>query len=495
MKKRWSLTDYQAEAIRRLLDRALELCGEGSSALTTWDGTPLHVRSRHPADTATLPAAAHQCQQYLRLADGDVAILNDPFSGGTRLSDVTLVAGVSFETNEPCELLIAHRIAFPPRISIEGKLDDEGVRLPPMPLISQGSLNREILAAVAAAPQAPPDLTAAIEAGLDGLARTRRFLKACGRDPQSDLRKANFKTYVEANRDAVHHWVARLPLGETSISTRLEGGELLKLRLEVVDDKVIFDFTGTEPSTRVQLTDLATFGACFRTIEAVLERSIPENAGSFQHVQVLAPARTWVNAKAPAATSIGVSDGLAAIAQLGQKGFGKLSSNHLIGGSGYAASRLRFDFHNGACFSDATPGGSGAQQATNGADGHSTWLESETRALSIERCEREFPVQIRAVVLRPGSGGKGKSSGGLGLVKTYSVLAPARLSWALEHVHTKPEGADGGKSGMTAELTLLRSGENESQTLPPNGHVDLLPGDLVHLHTAGGGGYGAPPED
>ncbi len=497
MRKSWAFAEYQAETLLQLLETALELSGEGSAALVAMDGKPLHVRALHPADTATLPNAAVLCQQYLQLKDGDVALLNDPFAGGTRLSDLTLVTGVAFEAGDGksgggCDTLLARRLPFDPRVSVEGKIDDEGLRIPPMPLVAQGRTNVEILAAIAAAPSAPSNLADAISSALAGLERARAYLKACGKDPHGELRKTNFKKYLDTSRDAVNHWVAKLPLGETSVSARLETGEWLKLRLEIRDDKVIFDFTGTESSSRVQLTDLATFGACFRAIEAALGRKLPANAGSFQHVQVLAPARTWVNAKPPAATSRGVSDGLATIATLIAKAFGQLSTAHRAAGSGHAASRLRFDFGDGRSFSDATPGGAGARSEAAGLDGWSVWLDGEARALSVERAERLYPLQIRSVVLRPGSGGKGRWAGGAGVVKSYLVLESAKLSWALEQASAKPEGADGGKAGMAAELTIVRSGTAKSEELPSMGRLDLSPGDLVHLHTPGGGGFGEP---
>lgn len=492
MRKSWGFAEFQADTLFHLFERALELAGSGSAALVTMDGKALHVRTVHPADTATLPAAATQCQQYLHLKDGDVALINDPFAGGTRLSDLTLVAGVTFEGSDPCDVLIAYRLGFDPRFSLDGKLDDEGLRIPPMPLVAQGKTNKEILAAIASAPQAPLGLQAALEQALAGLERTRVYLKTCGKDPHNDLRKANFKKYLEQTRTAVDRWITKLPLGETMISTQLETGERLKLRLEIHDDKVIFDFSGTDSSSHVQLTDLTTFGACFRAIEAALGKRLPANAGSFQHIQVLAPARTWVNAKAPAATTRGVSDGLAIISALAMKGFGKLASAQKSAGSGHASSRIRLDFKDGRCFTDATAGGSGARNQTAGLDAFSVWLEHESRALSIERAERAYPLQIRSVVSRPGSGGKGKWAGGQGLVKSYCVLETARLSWALEQARVKPEGIDGGKAGLSAEIAIARSGSSESEDLPSSGTLELQPGDVIHLHTAGGGGFGEP---
>ncbi len=492
-RKSWNSTFYQTEALERFLNRLLCRFGDDSAALVLPEGKPLHVRALHPADSATLPVAIAQCHQYLQLRDGDIAIVNDPYSGGTRLSDITLAAGVSFETaGRDADLLIGVRLPFPPRMSLTGKLDEEGLRIPPMPLAVDGKLNKDILMHMAGAPQAPPQLQQTIEAAVQRIELVRAALKCSGRDPYCDLRKANYKRYLQDCKTSLKAMISRLPLGETLLTANLESGEMLKLRLEIVDDKVIFDFSGTESSSRVQLTELATFGACFHTLSTVLAKPIPANSGTFQLLEVHTPTSGWVNAKAPAATSRGVSDGLAMICATAFKAFGRMSQPHRAGVGGHGSCRVQVQYKDGRVFTDATHGGMGAQKEQPGLAGWNLWLNGEIDGGSIEASEKNYPILIRSVTTRPNSAGKGKSAGGEGIIKTYTATEPAHATWTLEQTTHKPEGMDGGKSGATAEILLQRSGNSEKEKLAACGSMDLNVGDVLRLHTAGGGGFGEP---
>ncbi len=496
MRKSWSLQYYQTEALAHFLDYLLCEIHDGTAALVLTDGRALHVHTVHPADTATLPAAATQCFQYFQLKDGEVAIGNDPYAGGTRLSDITLVMGIAFETpGEVSDVLLAVRLRFPPKISLEGKLEEEGLRIPPMPIVVKEKLNTDVLKAMAAAPNAPIDLVGRIESAVTEMMRVRQSLKQCGQDPGNELRKANFKRYFQDCHDIAVQLLHKIPLGEALVTGHLETGELTKLRLEATEERVTFDFTGTEASKNVQMSDLATLGACFSVVQTMLGQKLPANAGVFSCVQLLAPARTWVNAKAPAATARGVSDGVAFVSSLGVRAFAKLNKALAVGASAYGSGHVQFSFENNALVSsfvsDVTPGGTGAGNDHPGIDGWNLWLHCD-HPKSVEEIEVKFPVQIKSVVIRPASGGRGKFPGGNGLVKTYTLTKSARVSWALEQASNKPEGADGGKPGLTAEITLQRSGSDEKEKLAAKGTVELEAGDVLRVFSAGGGAFGAP---
>jgi N-methylhydantoinase B len=495
VKKSWSLNYFQTEALTHFLDYLLCEIHDGTAALVLPDGKPLHVHTVHPADTASLPAAASQFYQYFQLKDGEVAIGNDPHSGGTRLSDITLVMGVAYETpGSVSDILLAVRLRFPPKFSLEGKLDEEGLRIPPMPIVSNEKLNLDVLKAMSAAPGAPRDLTQRIEETVSEMFRVRQSLKQCGQDAGNDLRKVNFKRYFQDCHDIAIQQIHKLPLGETLVTSNLESGELTKLRLEVTEDRVIFDFTGTESSKNVQLTDLATLGACFHLVQTVLGHKLPANAGVFSCVQLIAPTRTWVNATSPAATARGVSDGLAFISNLSVKAFGKLNKSLMTGANAFGSNRVQFSFEQNQFISDSTPGGSGAGKENAGAAGFNIWLNCDQQK-SVENLESGFPLQLKELVVRPHSGGRGKLAGGDGLIKSYVVLTPATVSWALEQSTHKPEGTEGGKPGLNSEITVQRSKSDEKEKLPAKGQIQLNPGDVLHVHTAGGGAFGQPETD
>src|SRR5437660_1155283 len=69
-----------------------------SCALFDPAGALLAQAAHIPVHLGSMPASvAAVLRQLGRLEEGDVAIVNDPFAGGTHLPDVTLVAGIGFE--------------------------------------------------------------------------------------------------------------------------------------------------------------------------------------------------------------------------------------------------------------------------------------------------------------------------------------------------------------------------------------------------------------
>jgi len=220
VRKSWNFSFSQTEALYTLLEELLTPLG--CAALVLPDGKALHVRPSSPADLATLPQAAALCHQYLRLRDGDIAIVNDPSSGGTSLSAITLVAGVCFED---AELLLVHRLDLAPLLTAQNRLEAEGVRIPPTPLASalasDTQINTELLGAIAAHPLAPRGLQASILQALKEIAVAIREIKSVARDPGSELKRAGFKRYfADCSRTFKAAMNNRLPLGTTLASSQ-----------------------------------------------------------------------------------------------------------------------------------------------------------------------------------------------------------------------------------------------------------------------------------
>ena len=111
---------------------------------------------------------------------------------------------------------------------------------------------------------------------------------------------------------------------------------------------------------------------------------------------------------------------------------------------------------------------------------------SNTRNTPVEALELEAPVRVRRYELAYGTGGTGLHAGGDGIVREVEALAPAALSLVADRRRVGPRGAQGGGPGAV--------GEHRVNGAPVGGKagVDLRPGDVVHVRTPGGGGWGAP---
>lgn len=483
-----------SETLHRFFNAALTPLG--TSAVCLPDGTSLFVQPSSPADIATLPQAASLCHRYLKLADGDVAVANDPYSGGTTLSDFTLVLGVKLKGGAAPEvdLLLARRISLAPRLPLTGKLDDEGVRVPPTPLGNIESLNRDLLLAIASHPTAPRGLFESVTRAIEQLAAAAELLRRVGRDPGSILSSTNFTRYLDDSSAAFDALMSHLPLG-TSIATRqLSSGETLKLQLKITESRVHFDFAGSESSGKIGLTELATFGACWAATVAASGESVPLNAGSFQHLLVSAPLKTILSSTPPTGTYRGMTEGIAAVARLSFDAIAMHKANIRAAQSAETNGCFQFVFDDGRIVSLQVPPGAGANLRHAGIDANSTWVPLDDFAMSPETLERDFPLTMLSAGVRANSGGQGKFRGGHGSVVSFQLLAAGELRWQDAMLGRKHDGLESGRAGIPGAIEIVRasSPNRREEITTASGSIRLSLGDQVYLLSAGGGGSGEP---
>ena len=155
-------------------------------------------------------------------------------------------------------------------------------------------------------------------------------------------------------------------------------------------------------------------------------------------------------------------------------------NNVLIGGDGWV-------------YYETVAGGQGARPDRDGMNGVHTGM-TNTRNTPIEALERSFPLRVRRLRLRQGSGGRGLWQGGEGIERDLEVLERATLSLITERRVFPPWGLDGGGPGALGENWLLRGGdESRAERLGDKVSLDLRPGDVLRLRTPGGGAHGPPP--
>ena len=130
----------------------------------------------------------------------------------------------------------------------------------------------------------------------------------------------------------------------------------------------------------------------------------------------------------------------------------------------------------------------GGQGACPDADGPSAVHVTMSNTLNtpIEALETEFPLRVRRLEMRRGSGGNGRRRGGEGIVRELEALAPMRFTLITERRRHPPRGRDGGEDGELGRNLL------NGEMLPSKCEGELARGDVLRIETPGGGGYGAP---
>jgi N-methylhydantoinase B len=112
----------------------------------------------------------------------------------------------------------------------------------------------------------------------------------------------------------------------------------------------------------------------------------------------------------------------------------------------------------------------------------------------VEVTEVRFPLFFRTHEFRPDSGGDGRYRGGVGSVLELAVEIdePARANTAGDGVRYPPYGILGGRDGLPHRYRLRSKSRPDRVLKTKEVGVLVRPGDVFHVESGGGGGYGDP---
>jgi N-methylhydantoinase B len=417
-------------------------------------------------------------------------ILNDPFRGGTHLPDITLISPV-FVDHELLGFAAcrAHHadVGGPTPGSMPAgstRIEEEGVRIEP--IAADPETLRELASRMRFPHQRLADLRAQAAANRIGGLRLREL---CKRHGQGRLRTgmAEILSYAERRTRAA---LAELPDGGYRAEDVLEDDAdgvacdiPLVVEATIRGDGLVLDFTGTAPQVESNLNCplSVTKSAAFFAVRALTDPDAPPSAGAYRPIEVIAPPGCLLNAQPPAAVAAGnvetssrvadlVISALAEATAAPAQGQGTMN-NLTLAGEGFT-------------YYETLGGGQGACPKAGGPSAVHVTM-SNTLNTPIEALETEFPLRVRELSLRRGSGGGGGQRGGDGLVREIEALVPTRFSLITERRRHAPRGRDGGADGAPGRN--LRNGLE----LPGKAEGELSPGDTLRLETPGGGGLGS----
>jgi N-methylhydantoinase B len=432
-------------------------------------------------------------------------ILNDPYRGGTHLPDVTLISPV-FAAGELLGFTAcrAHHadVGGPTPGGMPARsraLDEEGVVIPPTPA-TEAELER--LAAQMRSPrQRLADLRAQAAANRIGELRLAELAQRHGLE-RLRAGMEEILAYAERRTRAA---LAALPDGTYAAEDVLEDDVFgtprdVRLRVEatIAGDRLLLDFAGTDPQVEGNLNCplSVTKSAAFFAVRVLTDPDAPPSAGAYRPIEVRAPEGCLLNARDPAAVAAGnvetssrVADlVIAALAEarpVPAQGQGTMNNLTLAGRrSGRGDERHREQHPSSDWTYYETLGG--GQGACPDADGPSAIHVAMSNTLNtpVEALETEFPLRVRELSLRGGSGGAGRRRGGEGIVREIEALAPMRYTLIGERRRHPPRGRDGGGDGAPGRDLL------NGKPLPGKAEGDLRPGDVLRIETPGGGGHG-----
>ena len=461
-----------------------------------------------PVHLGAMPLSVQACMRALQFSPGDVVIMNDPFQGGTHLPDITVITPV-FAAGELIALVAnrAHHAdvggVSPGSMPLASELFEEGLVIPPLKLVQRGESNQALLDMLLANVRTPQersgDLRAQIAANRTGVKRMSELIARYGAGEVS----AAMRGLLHYSERMTRWLIAAMPDGVYRFSDCMDDDgvnpEAVEIRVAVTidGDAATVDFSGTAPQCRgsINATRAITVAATMYVFRCLLGLDIPANSGCLAPIRIIAPEGTVVNARPPAAvaggnveTSQRITDVLlGALAQATPERVPAASqgtmNNLTVGGLDARANPPRpFAYY------ETVGGGMGAGPGKDGAHAIHTHM-TNTLNTPVEALEYAYPLRVRSYEVRRGSGGAGCHRGGDGIIREIELLDGAQVTLLSDRRQSRPYGLEGGQPGKSGRNMLLRAGTEKE--LPGKTRFTARAGDVVSIHTPGGGGWGS----
>ena len=463
-----------------------------STALFDAEGRLVAQAEHIPVHLGAMPdavAAVIDCNP----TPGEVYALNDPFSGGTHLPDVTLASPIARDGE-----IVGYAASRAHHADVGGStpgsmpadsttIDEEGVRLPPTRIVADGEIDDDvldsILASVRNAGERRLDLRAQLAANDRGRERVGDLLADHG-----DRLLAAVDAVLAYSRDRMESELAALPDGTYHARDALEGrdGDPIPIVVAVTIDgaSLAVDFAGTADQDEGNLNaPLAVAkSAVYFVVRCITDPEIPPNDGCYAPISVTAPTGSLVDPEPPAAvvggnveTSQRIADvtfaALAAAAPERVPAAGQGTMNNLVVGTD------EFTYY------ETIGGGAGATPTADGESAIQVGM-TNTENTPIEALEAAYPLRVTEYAIREDSGGDGRHRGGDGAIRALRLETDATVSLLTDRRHVGPPGRAGGEAGVPGRNVI------GDETVPSKVTRDLTAGTNVRIETPGGGGYG-----
>ncbi|MWV63224.1 hydantoinase B/oxoprolinase family protein [Halorubrum sp. JWXQ-INN 858] len=503
--------EMETTLIRSAYSSIVKEAQDASAAVFDPDGRTIAQAMAIPAHLGMMVPAVESILDAFPVEEmepEDVYLMNDPYDGGTHIPDITVVKPV-FNDGEVIALgaTMAHHQemggltpgSLPPNAT---EIYQEGLRLPPLQYHDRGEINETLVSLIEKNVRTPYTTLGDLRAQVSSVSIANRRIGAVAGEYGNEAFGEVVDRIIDHAERLTRSKIAEIPDGSYAFHDFIDddGVEMHQpIRIEATvtvdgsDMHVDFTGTGAQAKGPVNSVPSATLSGVYYVVRAITDPTIPNNAGCFLPVEVTMPEGSLVNPLPPApvnARSLTVKrivDVLfgalaeAAPESVTAAGNGQLLSHRFSG----------FDDDERWIYGEVGAGGSGARPTKDGLDCIDTDI-TNCMNTPVEATELSAPIRVRRYDLWRDSGGPGKHRGGLGYRKQFEPLVDGVTFTHRRDRHDFPPwGIHGGRPAPTCRTDVHRtSGETES--LPSQAIVRLDAGDVVDVHTTGGGGYGRP---
>ena len=487
--------------VRDCLDFSTSLCDVHGQMIAQGVTLPHHV--------ASVPFAMHALLKKFGndIQPGDVFILNDPFDGGMHIPDIFVVRPVFWEGRRVAfAVSTAHHADLGGRLPGSAACDNteifqEGLRIPWLKLYRRGEPDETIFALIEANVRMPEvtlgDLRAQLAATHIGANSILKLVSRYG----LEIFQGCCRDLLAYTERLVRSEIASWPDGCSSFTDYMDsdgvGGPPVRLQatLTIEGDTLTADFTGTAPQVRggINCTLSFTTSVVAVCLRSVIQAEIPNTAGMFKPLKVIAPAGTVVHASMPAASSMRGITGFRLSDTVRGALAGLLPKRVFAAGEG-GNSLLIFGGKrpngNPYVFYELVTGTWGGRPDRDGNDGLCN-PSNVASNIPVEQAESEYPVCIERYGLVQDSGGPGRFRGGLAIERKWCLLSgESALTIRSDRRDHPPYGLSGGKPGTPSMNEIDRV--DGTEVLPTMISTSIKVGESIYHRLAGGGGWGDP---
>ena len=487
-----------------------------------------------------LTSAAEACKAIIRrfggqIAEGDMFLLNDPYTAALHTSDIYLVSpihhGGKLVAWSACFVHVSDIGAMNPGGFAPDAQDifTEGFSSPGIKIIARGELRQDLWDTILNMVRSPEmvalDLRSMI--ACNNVAR-ERMLALIDKYGTAIVDEA-CKALINQSEVKLRERLRELPNGRWQSRQYLEvKGEIYKVLLTMTkqDDTLTFDFTGSSPQSKysVNCSKWASLGGLFAPLFPLLCYDIVWNEGAIRPIKMIAPEGTIVNCTRPAPVSVATVGAIQSVNNAACSTIGKmLAASEKYADEATAVWHANhfaiFMFGNNqrgrlaiGILTETFAGAGGARTFGDGVDMGGEIPNPISRMANVETIEAQFPIRYLFRRKLTDSGGPGKFRGGAG--GEMAIVAHDAPDGGIHYVLSgkgprfpQSDGLSGGYPGSVNDYVWVHAPQDGHNTDRFATTLDAIPGedepvswgvfplmgdDALYVRWNGGGGIGDP---
>ncbi len=509
-----SIAEEMGAALRRTaLSPNIKERRDYSCAVFDGQGRAIAMGDHMPVHLGSMPMSVQAAIAAIDFAPGDIAILNDPYAGGTHLPDITLVLPVFLDGVAGPAFYVANRAhhadvggKFAGSMGPATTIEDEGIRITPVRIVRGGAVDREVLDWILRSVRTPEERKGDLDAQM-GACRVgeQRVLELAAKYGMQSL-AAWGEELLDYSERLVRAELQKMPAGIFDADDWLDDDGVndnpiriaVRLRIDPAIGEIDVDFAGSsgQVAGAVNAVRAITLSACFYVLRCLLPEDAPATEGIVRPLTLHVPEGSIVNARPPAAVAGGNVETSQRIVDVLMRALAKAVPERVPAASAGTMTNVTIggvDPRTGEAFAyyETAAGGMGARPGMDGISGVHTHMTNSLNT-PVEALEYAYPFRVRRYGYRYGSAGEGKFRGGDGLIREVELLADAEVTLLADRRKFRPYGLEGGNDGALGRALVLKGAGGEEIELPGKCSRQFKKGHVLRIETPGGGGWGKP---